>query len=386
MDAAEGLGFSALDTEGGRTVLRPGLPGLPDRFGLLTLMRGLEPAARASLAVALRSPRQGPFDVRFVRAGTSYAARVDRKEGGFRGVAWVANSALPSSTLLSRMPLPIGIAARDGRILTAGKDVVRRRNLQAISPDSAPMIEAALGTVDQGPQTVRLSGHDEPRPWHASLVLEALPAERVLFCLIDETAQRAASDRADQAVRELNHRIRNAMSVITALISLSAPHADNVGAFAAATLARIGALDKAYSLTGANPHEPHRYQTEVSLGALCRAIVGDEQAGVTIHDTDIAVTPGQATAIGLILHELATNARRHGTLTAPGGWLEVAFDRTEDGYRIRWTEGGANPPAEAEERFGLSIVRAFSTNYLNGRTDWTPTDEGLIVTIHAAAD
>jgi hypothetical protein len=90
----------------------------------------------------------------------------------------------------------------------------------------------------------------------------------------------------------------------------------------------------------------------------------------------------------MVLHELATNAAKHGSLSAPGGRVEVrwrAGDRAEDNgmLRLRWTEAGGPPVAGAPARrgFGTRVVEATVRGQLGGTVErrWEPS--GLVVEV-----
>jgi two-component sensor histidine kinase len=103
-----------------------------------------------------------------------------------------------------------------------------------------------------------------------------------------------------------------------------------------------------------------------ALGALVAAavlpLVGTERPNVSYSGPDIVLTASASAPIGMVLHELATNAAKHGALSTPGGGIEVSWrmELASDGNRLHfgWHEHGAAGTGKAEHHgFGLSFVR-----------------------------
>jgi two-component sensor histidine kinase len=193
-----------------------------------------------------------------------------------------------------------------------------------------------------------------------------------------------SEERANLAVRELNHRVRNIMSVVTALITLSARFATDVESFSMATLARIQALNIAYSNTGIDPSQPHLIRSVVEMADLAAGVLagfGASSGSIVLSGASLRLSPGQASAMGLILHELASNALQHGKL-GHGGSAELSWVYRGSQFDVRWEE----PMNEGEDPsfvdgFGMTIVKMFARNYLNGDARWTHQGDRLVVTI-----
>jgi two-component sensor histidine kinase len=154
--------------------------------------------------------------------------------------------------------------------------------------------------------------------------------------------------------------------------------------FAAAFSGRLAALAKAHTLlandrwTGAKLHELIREQ----LAAHCAA----DDAIVTIQGDDVALEPSAALALGLTLHELATNAAKHGALASPAGSIEIGAQvgAGSDGRRLTltWRERGG-PPIRARPRrgFGLMLIEQGLSYQLQGRVALNFRRAGLHCTI-----
>lgn len=191
--------------------------------------------------------------------------------------------------------------------------------------------------------------------------------------------------RADTAVLELNHRVRNIMSVVTALITLSSRFATDVDEFASSTLGRIQALNIAYSNTGIDPSNPHLLRQTIEMQTLASGVLAKFRADghrIAICDEPMILSPGQASALGLILHELATNAVQHGSLKS-GGDVDLYWKKRGAHIDVRWTEESVSHAdgEKFDDGFGLTIVKLFARNYLNGEARWERKGDRLIVMI-----
>ncbi|MEE4212861.1 MAG: HWE histidine kinase domain-containing protein [Parvularcula sp.] len=213
--------------------------------------------------------------------------------------------------------------------------------------------------------------------------------EGVLCDLTEELKTRneslsAVQGRADMAVRELNHRVRNIMSVVTALITLSARFAEDVDTFSAATLGRIHALNIAYSNTGIDPANPKNLRSVVDFHGLAEGVLAPFRSDgreFAFEGAGFVLTPGQASAIGLILHELASNAIKHGDPNASSEPIHLSWKRNGSLFEVRWSEPAARDNPDFDDGFGNTIIKLFARNYLNGEAKWTVENRRLVATI-----
>lgn len=298
---------------------------------------------------------------------------------------WSATIAEPEALQLLGLP-PQGVSLRN--IWSRVRPDVRRAyagTLRRISSGLTrisfllPIDDAETGESRQILVRGRISRHPSgPR-------LEAMLADLTQELKVRQGAEDAVAARADAAVRELNHRVRNIMSVVTALITLSSRFATDVDEFASSTLARIQALNVAYSNTGIDPSRPHLVRSTVEMRALASGVLASfrtDDHTLEVCNEPLTLSPGQASALGLILHELATNAVDHGALGRNGGRVELAWSRKGAHFEIQWTETGLDlAGGPFVDGFGLTIVKLFARNYLNGDARWDQKGNDLMVTI-----
>ena len=98
----------------------------------------------------------------------------------------------------------------------------------------------------------------------------------------------------------------------------------------------------------------------------------------------MSLRPKLALSLGMVLHELATNAGKYGALSEPQGRISIGWDKVRgdagDQLEIRWAEAGGPEIAEPEKRgFGLTLIERETTYNLRGRSDVEFTPSGLEV-------
>jgi two-component sensor histidine kinase len=203
-----------------------------------------------------------------------------------------------------------------------------------------------------------------------------------------EAELRAALERRELLLHELNHRVKNTLATVQSIAAQTARTTSSPAAFREAFLARIVALAKSHDLLtrsqwdGADLRELLAQQL-----APYRQAPGEPATDrVALRGPGVWLPPRSALALGLVIHELATNAARHGSLAASTG--RVAVDWTcEAGspgpmLRMEWRETGGPPVAAPTRRgFGSRLIEMSVAVELCGeaRLDFAP--RGLRCTI-----
>lgn len=230
-----------------------------------------------------------------------------------------------------------------------------------------------------------------PRQWsRADLdaltdIASALMSELELRREIEK--HRATTEQLSILNRELGHRISNILSVIAGLISLSVRADESVRPFAEVLRSRIGSLAQAYNYVW--PQRDGTAAASSTLHGLIAALLKpypDDQ--VSISGDDHPVGSRSATAIALILHELATNGVKYGALSVPYGKVEVTTSLNGDMVRLEWRELGGPAIASPPERngFGSFLATRSAESQLEGTIEREWLREGLRVKIEAPAE
>jgi PAS domain S-box-containing protein len=178
----------------------------------------------------------------------------------------------------------------------------------------------------------------------------------IVITMVDLSRRKAAEKQQNLLIHELDHRVKNSLTLVLSICARTASTANTVAEFQKTFSGRIQALAATHTLL-----------TEKSWTSLqLRDIVSYELAPyveetanqVSIEDLDVAVLPRAAIAFGLIVHELTTNAVKYGALSQQGGRVTVrAIDRKNGAFVIEWRESGG-PPVTVPHRkgFGHTLI------------------------------
>ncbi|HSZ74048.1 MAG TPA: response regulator [Rhizomicrobium sp.] len=183
----------------------------------------------------------------------------------------------------------------------------------------------------------------------------------------DITERKEAEERHALLAREVDHRAKNALALVQSILRLT--RAGSMEAYTEAVEGRIAALSHAHTLLSES-----RWQ-----GADLRKLVFDELAPyekadlIVIDGPPITLNPATAQCFALVLHELATNSAKYGSLSTDAGKLSVAWAQSGNDINIMWTESDG-PSTEAPKRrgFGLKVITATVEGQLRGKVelDW----------------
>jgi PAS domain S-box-containing protein len=188
-----------------------------------------------------------------------------------------------------------------------------------------------------------------------------------------EVLERRSEQARKLLMREVDHRARNALTVVQSLVRLST--ATSLDELRWVLDGRITSLALAQTSLAARKWE----------GALLREIIGETVAAISstkqvaMEGPEVVLPPPAVQALSMIIHELATNALKYGALSGPDGALAVSWERRSDrSVAVVWREtapGRIEPPTSVG--FGTRLI-ARLVEQLKGaiRCDWPPA--GLV--------
>lgn len=197
---------------------------------------------------------------------------------------------------------------------------------------------------------------------------------------IDITDRKQAEERQLLLAREVDHRARNALAVVQAIVRLT--RASTPQAYVSAVEGRIRALALAHTLLSES-----RWQ-----GADVGRLVSEELAPygsggnsrVQVRGAPIFIAPDRAQILALALHELATNSAKYGALSCDVGELNVSWQVERGLLTLLWRETGG-PPVQAPsvQGFGTKIMNATIKHQIGGDVilDWHPAGLHCTLTI-----
>ncbi|XAP79017.1 CHASE3 domain-containing protein [Citromicrobium bathyomarinum] len=200
-----------------------------------------------------------------------------------------------------------------------------------------------------------------------------------------------ARDRANLLAQELNHRVKNLFAMVLAIIQMSAREATDVTAYKDRISARIHALLTAHEVTQGHGSAADRLNRQggASLRALVEATVEphvSQDKRLVLEGDDVAIDRVQVTPLGLVLHELATNAVKYGCWRNAGE-LTVRWTREGDMLHLDWQEDwdtadqeAGEQPAQSQGGFGSTLMIG-AARQMGGEIERTFGPRGVTVSI-----
>lgn len=191
-----------------------------------------------------------------------------------------------------------------------------------------------------------------------------------------EVQERRSEQARTLLMREVDHRARNALMLVQSLVRLSS--ATSLEEFRTILDGRIASLARAQTSLAARKWEG------AVLGDIVHATVGGLLGGadVRIAGPPLVLAASQVQATTMLLHELATNAVKHGSLSQPGGALEIVWSVAGDDpvATLQWIEHGAAVTAPERTGFGARLVQQL-VRQLEGEFAANWSSEGLRATL-----
>jgi PAS domain S-box-containing protein len=197
---------------------------------------------------------------------------------------------------------------------------------------------------------------------------------RNIAVILDVTEHKEREEKVHLLMREVNHRAKNMLSVVDAIAHQTAIR--NQENFIDRFSERIQALSANQDLLVRNEWNG------VGIEDLVRAqlahfadLIGSR---IGVRGPKLRFTAASAQAIGLALHELATNAGKYGALFADKGRVDISWGIVGDTFTISWTER-EGPPLSAPKRrgFGTIVMETMAERSVDGKVDLEYAPSGL---------
>ena len=186
---------------------------------------------------------------------------------------------------------------------------------------------------------------------------------------------------------ELDHRVKNALATVSAVVSQTRQGSRSVASFVAALEGRIRSMATTHELLSA------RRWPGISLTELVSRELAPyaTSKNTEINGPEVILKPEAGQAMAMVLHELATNAAKYGALSTKEGRVSICWDRRLNGYPPRlvleWQEIDG-PPVVAPDKssFGTSTIRDLIPYEFDGTVGLTLAPEGVRCRVELPAD
>lgn len=290
------------------------------------------------------------------------------------GSSGIAMLSLDSELRLRRFTAPLGLL-----LGLAEADLGRRLATPAGQLDDPDLLSDADEVMRRlVPREAEVSGSDGR--WHLRQIRPVLDGDGrvagVVATFVDITARKRREEHREVLIAELQHRIKNLLTKVQAIIRLSRASNGTVEEYSRSLLSRLAAIARTEDLISG--------QLE---GTALRDLVDSELASVStqvsaeVAGPDVQLSPSTAQIFALALHELSTNAVKYGALGHAEGSLRIEW-RVEPGevesiLVFRWTEAGVPIPGQPRSNFGSRLIRDMVPQMLGGAADWQATPDGV---------
>jgi PAS domain S-box-containing protein len=203
--------------------------------------------------------------------------------------------------------------------------------------------------------------------------------QRVVGVNIDITERKRAEEHQRVLVAELDHRVKNVLATVSAIISRTQDGNHVAADFAVALEGRIRSMSSTHELLSQGRWRGIRLQELVQRELAPFATDGN----TAINGPDAVLSAEAAQIIAMVLHELVTNAAKYGALSRQSGrvrvWWRWRVNGTKHGRLvIEWQEIGGPPvPTPKQSGYGTSVIRELLPYELGGKVDLVFATDGV---------
>jgi len=219
---------------------------------------------------------------------------------------------------------------------------------------------------------------------------EGIVGDLLFGVFLDVTGRKQAEEGKELLAGEMSHRVKNLITVATALTAMTSKSAETKEDMARELTDRLTALGRAHDLVRPVPGQTENAALMGDLFSVLLRPYDDPDAlggRIRVSVPRLGIGEGAATNLALILHELATNSVKHGALSTREGLLDIGCAMEGDEAVIIWTERGGPPvdPPAADKGFGSKLLSRIVTSYFRGDVDYSWAPEGLIARVRLPA-
>jgi two-component sensor histidine kinase len=210
---------------------------------------------------------------------------------------------------------------------------------------------------------------------------------RTMFGIfLDVTGRKQAEEGHELLAGEMSHRVKNLLAIAAGLTSITSRTTSSTQDMARELIQRLTALGRAHDLVRPLPSGQG---SAALLGDLLSVLLapyddlGAFSGRIRVAVERMGVGEGAATSLAMVVHELATNSLKYGSLSTETGTLDVSTQSAGDQLSLIWMERGGplvETPPQAEG-FGSKLVQRSVSRQLGGSISHDWSEEGLVVTV-----
>jgi PAS domain S-box-containing protein len=189
----------------------------------------------------------------------------------------------------------------------------------------------------------------------------------------DLSERKQAEEQQRLLCNELNHRVKNSLATVQSIINQTLRGAEDIESARTAVNARIVALAGAHDLL------TDRSWAGADLAAIISSAIAPFVSDhIVLDGPSLDISPSQALALSLALHELATNATKYGALSWPEGRVQLSWRAQNGRLSLSWRESDGPPVVPPTRRgFGSRLIENALNRDLDGQSRVEFAPEGL---------
>lgn len=209
---------------------------------------------------------------------------------------------------------------------------------------------------------------------YANLIAAAIDRQAM-----HQDIERAVSER-DIFMRELQHRVKNILANVQALSILTRAKSSTIGEFTTAFDDRISALARTQDLL--TRRAPSSLSLDIIAETELDAHGAERDRHYTLRGPPLTLPPRMVQALGMVFHELSTNASKYGALAVEHGSIDISWHIEAAGeqrqLRLRWRESGVEVKnVTPKKSIGSDIIENSLPFMLGGTSELTFHPDGL---------
>lgn len=224
-----------------------------------------------------------------------------------------------------------------------------------------------------GRRTMLITARTLHHPDHAS--------HTMLLSIVDATDRYRRDAARDMLFGELRHRMKNLLAVAQSIARHTPAEGRSAEDYRDDFLGRFGALVEAQNLSFEEGREAN---LETMFERILAPYATSSQAVVIEPGAPVDIGPRALLSLSLILHELATNAAKHGALSVSTGRVRIGWQVEDSNTRLRlmWGESGGPPVSPpTKSGYGTHLIHSATTYSLGGHLEQDYAVGGLETTI-----
>jgi two-component sensor histidine kinase len=201
----------------------------------------------------------------------------------------------------------------------------------------------------------------------------------------DTTDRHVAEVQRDLLVKELEHRVKNTLTIVQSIAAQTFRHSNVDPAVQRAFEGRLITLSNVHAVLTQHSWDSAELHEVVHSALRAHGVPGEQH--FTIDGPELRLSPQSAVAVSMAVHELATNAMKYGALSTAAGHVDVGWSVVGGRFRWSWRErGGPKVKVPRRKGFGSRMIERALALQLSGKVAIEYAAKGVVCTIDAPVE